>query len=69
MNMTGSDSNRIHRQGSASRPANETRWLVPSRPYTPPKNSAEYMENAILMGVGVAVVIFGFAVVIMSGLM
>lgn len=69
MNMAGSDSKRIHRQGNASRPANETRWLVPSRPYAPPKRSAERMENAILMGVGVAALVFGFAVIIMSGLM
>lgn len=67
MNMVGSASNRIHRQGN-SIPASETRWIVPVRPYTPPKHSAERMENAILMGVGAVTVVFGFAVIIMSAM-
>lgn len=65
MDMIGENQNRIHRQNSSS-PANETRWIVPAKPYTPPKGSMESIENAILMGVAVAVIIFGFAVIILS---
>lgn len=68
MDMIGENQNRIHRQNS-SRPANETRWIVPAKPYTPPKGSMESIENAILMGVAVAVIIFGFAVIILSEVM
>lgn len=68
MNMVGSNSNRIHRQGN-SRPMSETRWIVPAKPYTPPKHSMERMENAILMGAGVAAVVFSFAVMIAAEMM
>lgn len=68
MNMVGSNSNRIHRQGN-SIPANETRWIVPVRPYTPPKHSMERLENAVLMGAGVAAVVFSFAVMVMAEMM
>lgn len=68
MNMVGESSNRIHRQGN-SRPTSETRWIVPVRPYTPPKHSMERVENAILMGAGAAVVIFAFMAMIAAEMM
>lgn len=68
MNMIGEKQTRIRRMDTA-RPANETRWLVPAKPYTPPKGSMESIENAIMMGVAGAVIIFGFAVIILSEVM
>lgn len=68
MNMIGEKQTRIRRM-DVGRPANETRWLVPAKPYTPPKGSMESIENAILMGACVAAVIFGFAVIILSEVM
>jgi hypothetical protein len=47
----------------------ETRWIVPVKPYTAPKGSWEQAENMILLGVGVATIIFGFAIIIMGSLM
>jgi hypothetical protein len=39
------------------------------KPYTAPKGSWEYAENMILLGVGVAVIVFGFAIIIMGSVM
>jgi hypothetical protein len=47
----------------------ETRWIVPVKPYTAPKGSIERAENAILMGVAVAAIIFVFAIIIMGSFM
>jgi hypothetical protein len=44
----------------------ENRWIVPIRPYQAPKGSIEKAENMILMGAGVAAIIFGFAIMILS---
>lgn len=68
MNMVGSNSNRISRM-STSRPACETRWIVPARPYTPPKGAMERVENMILMGAGVVAVVCTMAVMIASEMM
>jgi hypothetical protein len=38
------------------------------KPYTAPKGSWEQAENMILLGIGVAAVIFGFAIIIMSAM-
>jgi hypothetical protein len=46
----------------------ETRWIVPIRPYQAPKDSIEKAENAILMGAGVAAIIFGFTLMILSAM-
>lgn len=68
MNTVGNTSNRIHRQGN-TRPMSETRWIVPARPYTPPKGSQESIEHTVLMIAAVVVIIFGFAVLIASEMM
>lgn len=68
MNTVGNTSNRIHRQGN-SRPMSETRWIVPAKPYTPPKHSMERVENLILMGAGVVAVVCTMAVMIASEMM
>jgi hypothetical protein len=48
--------------------ASETRWIVPVKPYEAPRGSQERFENALLMGVAVAAIIFGFVFVIWSSL-
>lgn len=68
MNTVGSTSNRIHRQGN-SRPANETRWIVPARPYTPPKGSQESIEHTVLMIAAGLVIFFAWAAMIASEMM
>ena len=55
-------------RSSASAPVCETRWIVPARPYQAPRGSWERAENAILMGVGVAAVVFGFFFIIVASL-
>ena len=55
-------------RSTASAPVCETRWIVPQRPYQAPKGSWEAAENAILMGVGAAVIVFGFFIIILSAL-
>jgi hypothetical protein len=39
------------------------------KPYTAPKGSWEQAENMILLGVGAAAIIFGFALIIMGSVM
>lgn len=68
MYTTGITSNRIHRQGN-TRPACESRWIVPAKPYNPPKHSMERVENLILMGAGVVAVVCTMAVMIASEMM
>lgn len=68
MNTVGNTSNRIHRQGN-TRPMSETRWIVPAKPYKPPKHSMERVENLILMGAGVVAVVCTMAVMIASEMM
>lgn len=46
----------------------ETRWIVPVRPYQAPKGSAEKIENTVLLGAGVAAIVFGFAFMVLSAL-
>ena len=53
-------------RGSSLVDLSETRWLVPVRPYQAPKGSIERAENMILMGAGIAAIIFTFALMIMS---
>lgn len=68
MHWAGEPSGRVGRGGSVVN-MSETRWLVPVRPYVAPKGSMERAENMILMGVGVAAVLFGFAIIIMGSVM
>lgn len=67
MHWAGEPSDRVGRGGSVVN-MSETRWIVPVKPYTAPKGSVERAENAILMGVAAAVIIFGFAIIIMSAM-
>lgn len=67
MHWVGKTSDRVGR-GGASVPPCETRWIVPDKPYEAPRGSWERVERAILMGVGVAALIFGWVVIIASGL-
>lgn len=67
MHWAGQPSGRVGR-GSAVVNLSETRWLVPVRPYVAPKGSMERAENMILMGVGVAAVLFGFVFIILSAM-
>lgn len=60
-------SDRVGRGGSMV-DLSETRWIVPVRPYQPPKGSYEAMETAILMGIGVFAIVFGFAIIIMGSI-
>lgn len=53
-------------RGSSLVDLSETRWLVPVRPYEAPKGSIERAENMILMGAGIAAIIFTFTLMIMS---
>lgn len=53
-------------RGSGLVDLSETRWLVPVRPYQAPKGSIERAENMILMGAGIAAIIFTFTLMIMS---
>lgn len=55
-------------RSTAKAPACETRWIVPSKPYQAPKGSFERVQNAILMGVGVAVLLFAWVVIIMGAM-
>ena len=68
MHWAGKPSGRVGR-GSNVVNLSETRWIVPTRPYQAPKGSWEYAENMILLGVGAAVIIFGFAIIIMGSVM
>lgn len=67
MYWVGKTSDRVGRGGS-NPPACETRWIVPVRPYEAPKGSWERAENAILMGVAVAALLFGFCIIILGSL-
>jgi hypothetical protein len=67
MYWIGKRSDRVGRGGSNA-PACETRWIVPVKPYEAPRGSWERVENALLLGVGVAAVIFGFVLIIMASL-
>lgn len=68
MHWAGEPSGRVGRGGSVVN-MSETRWIVPAKPYTAPKGSVERAENAILMGVAVAAIIFVFAIIIMESVM
>lgn len=68
MHWAGQPSGRVTR-GSNVINLSETRWIVPVKPYTAPKGSWEQAENAILLGVGIATIIFGFAIIIMGSVM
>lgn len=46
----------------------ETRWIVPVRPYQAPKGSIEKAENMILMGAGVAAILFSFVFMVLSAM-
>jgi hypothetical protein len=55
-------------RSSASAPVCETRWIVPTKPYQAPKGSWEAAENAMLMGIGVVAIAFGFFIIILSAM-
>lgn len=55
-------------RGCGSAPVCETRWIVPVRPYQAPKGSWERIENAVLMGAGVAAVIIAYVCLIAAEL-
>lgn len=67
MHWAGQPSGRVGR-GTCTPPPCETRWIVPVKPYTAPKGSIEQAENLILMGVGVAAILFGFVFIILSAI-
>lgn len=69
INWVGKDksSDMVGRGGSMV-DLSETRWIVPVRPYQPPKGSWEKAQNAILMWVGLATILFGFSIIIMSAM-
>ena len=67
MHWVGKKSDRVERGGSMVS-ASETRWIVPVKPYEAPRGSQERFENALLMGVAVAAIIFGFVFIIWSSL-
>ena len=67
MHWVGKEVDRVGRGGSGV-PACETRWIVPARPYQAPKGSMEKVENMILMGVGIAAILFSFAMLIASAM-
>ena len=48
--------------------ASETRWIVPVKPYEAPRGSFERFENTMLIGVAIAAIMFGFALIIWSSL-
>lgn len=55
-------------RSTASVPACETRWIVPAKPYEAPKGSFERVQNAILIGVGAAVILFAWTIIIMGAM-
>lgn len=67
MHWAGTPSGRVGR-GSSAAPVCETRWIVPVTPYKAPRGSMESVENQVLIGAGVAVIIFGFALMVMSAM-
>lgn len=67
MHWAGQPSGRVGR-GTCTTSPRETRWIVPVKPYTAPKGSIEQAENLILMGVGVAAILFGFVLIILSAI-
>lgn len=67
MHWAGQPSGRVGR-GTCTPSPSETRWIVPVKPYTAPKGSIEHAENLILMGVGVAAILFGFVFIILSAI-
>lgn len=62
-----SDECRVGR-GSAGVPACETRWIVPVKPYESPKGSWERMQNNVLIGAGIAIAVFSYAILIIAEL-
>lgn len=56
------------RRGSAVIDLSEQRWIVPTNPYNPPRGSFERIENAILLGVGVAAIAFSFIFLVLASL-
>lgn len=63
----GNTPDRVGRS-SASAPVCETRWIVPQKPYEAPKGSFERAQNAILMGVAGAAILFGWVIIIMGAM-
>lgn len=57
MHWAGEPSGRVGRGGNVVN-MSETRWIVPSKPYTRPKGSWESAEFCILMGIGVVAILF-----------
>lgn len=69
INWVGKDksSDRVGR-GSSMVDLSEKRWLVPVRPYQPPKGSREELEISILIGIGIFTVLFGLFIINMSAM-
>ena len=63
----GKTNERVGRGGSLV-DMSETRWIVPVKPYEPPRGSMEKAENVILMGAAVLALLFSFAILIYSAL-
>ena len=67
MYWVGKTSDRVGRGGNIIN-MSETRWIVPVKPYEAPRGSWERAEKAIIMGIGIAAVLFGFSVMILGSL-
>lgn len=67
MYWVGKTNDRVGRSGCVA-PACETRWIVPVKPYEAPRGSWERAENAIVTGVAVAALLFGFFIIILGSL-
>ena len=67
MYWVGKTNDRIGRGGNIIN-MSETRWIVPAKPYAAPRGSWERAENAIVTGVGVSALLFGFFIIILGSL-
>lgn len=70
INWVGKNNDRPDRvgRGSSIVSLSETRWIVPAKPYEAPRGSWERAENAIVTGVAVAALLFGFCIIILGSL-
>lgn len=67
MYWVGKTNDRVGRSGAIIN-MSETRWIVPVKPYEAPRGSWERFENSVIMGVGIAALLFGFIIIILGSL-